>query len=366
LFVEAPVIDRAVVVDAVVHPYNLAPGNQNPDALAQLEAVYQAHVLATGPDHPEHLLQRDEFFTDFPFEAIADSLFVESPVDLAIIHALPNLGFAREHVTDPDRAAAFRDRHPDRFRLYATVDTPTTDLAIAQLERQVTELGVDGLKLYPAFFYDGLGQGWRLDGADFATPLLEAARDLGIRNVAVHKALWLPPAPREAFDVEDVGGALERFSDLNFFLVHAGAAFLDRTAQLLARHRNVYATLESVFAYVVVRPAVFAKILGALLHAGGSEQLLFGSGSNLSHPAPLLEAFRDYKLPAELLEEHGYAQLTEADRHNILGGNALRLHGIDAPDALDRVSDDAFARERHRGEARPWGRLRAAAAPARP
>jgi hypothetical protein len=366
LFVEVRVIDDAVVVDAVVHPYNLAPANQNPDAVAQLEAVYHAHVLATGPDHPEHLLQRDEFFADFPFEAIADSLFVESPVDLAIIHALPNLGFARDFVTDPDRAATFRDRHPDRFRFYATVDTPTTDLAIAQLERQVTELGVDGLKLYPAFFYDGLGEGWRLDGADFATPLLEAARDLGIRNVAVHKALWLPPAPREAFDVEDIDGALERFSDLNFFMVHGGAAFLDRTAELLTRHRNLHVTLESVFAYVVVRPAVFAKILGALLHARGSEQLLFGSGSNLSHPAPLLDAFRGYQLPAELIDEHGYAPLTEADRRNILGGNALRLHGIDAPAALARISDDSFARERRLGEARPWGRLRAPATAAQP
>jgi predicted TIM-barrel fold metal-dependent hydrolase len=344
-------IGDAVVVDAVVHPYNVAQENQNPDAHEQLEAVYGAHVVATGPDHPEHLLQRDEFFSDFPFEAVADSLFVESPVDFAIIHALPNLGFALGDVTAPDRAAAFRDRHPERFRLYATVDTPATDAAIAQLERQVRELGVDGLKLYPAFFYDGRGEGWRLDGPDFATPLLEAARDLGIRNVAVHKALWLPPAPRSAFDVDDLDGALERFSDLNFFMVHAGAAFLDRTAALLANHTNLYATLESVFAYVVVRPDAFARVLGTLMGACGSGQLLFGSGSNLSHPAPLLDAFADYQLPDE------HPQLTDADRRAILGGNALALHGID-PASLP--TDDEFARRRRAGGTRPWGHLRTA------
>lgn len=351
-------IDETVVVDAVVHPYNLAPDNQNPEAVEQLEAVYAAHVLATGPAHPEHLLSRDEFFSDFPFEAIADSLFVESPTDLAVIHALPNLGFAREHVTDPDRAAAFRYRYPDRFRMYATVDTPTTDKAIAQLERQVTELGVDGLKLYPAFFYDGVGTGWRLDGPDFATPLLEAARELGIRNVAVHKALWLPPAPRSAFAVDDLDGALERFSDLNFFMVHAGAAFLEQTADLLARHRNLHATLESVFAYVVVKPHVFAKILGTLLKSCGSDQLLYGSGSNLSHPAPLLAAFRDYQLPQELLEEHGYPQITAEDRANILGRNALRLHGLDERTVRAATADDDFARRRAAGEPRPWAALR--------
>lgn len=355
-------IDGAVVVDAVVHPYNLDPSNQNREAAAQLETVYGAHVVATGPDHPEHLLDRAEFFSDFPFEAIADSLFVESPVDLAIIHALPNLGFAQSFVTDPDRAAAFRDRHPDRFRVYATVDTPTTDAAIAQLERQVRELNVDGLKLYPAFFYGGEGVGWRLDGADFATPLLEAARELGIRNVAVHKALWLPPAPRSAFDVDDLDGALDRFADMNFFMVHAGAAFLDRTAELLARHRNLYATLESVFAYSVVRPPVFAKILGTLLRACGAGQLLFGSGTNLSHPAPLLTAFDGYELPAEMVAEHGFPQLTAADRRLILGGNALRLHGIDAAAVHERTADDEFARRRASGTSRPWGHLRAPAA----
>lgn len=351
-------LDDMVVVDAVVHPYDLSLKNQNPSAQAQLEAVYGAHVVATGPDHPEHLLSREEFFSDFPFEAIADSLFVESHVDLAIIHALPNLGFCLGDVTNPDRAAAFRDRYPDRFRLYATVDTPATDVAIGQLERQVRELGVDGLKLYPAFFYDGKGEGWRMDGADFATPLLEAAHDLGIRNVAVHKALWLPPAPRTAFEVDDLDDAVARFPDMNFFMVHAGAAFLDRTAELLARHRNLHATLESVFAFAVVRPKVFAKILGTLLEACGSEQLLFGSGTNLSHPDPLLRAFAGYQLPTEVLDEVGCAQLTDTDRRNILGANALRLHGLDGGDVVGRTADDDFARRRATGATRPWGHLR--------
>ncbi|HKS98648.1 MAG TPA: amidohydrolase family protein [Rugosimonospora sp.] len=353
-------LDGAVVVDAVVHPYNLDPANQNPHAREQLDAVYAAHVLATGPHHPSHLLRRDEFFTDFPFDAVAGSLFVESPVDLAIIHALPNLGFCRGDVTAPERAAAYRDRYPDRFRLYATVDTPVTGAAIDQLEWQVRELRVDGLKLYPAFFYGGAGTGWRLDGPDFATPLLEAARDLGIRNVAVHKALWLPPAPRGAFDVDDVGGALERFPDLNFFLVHAGAAFLDRTAELLARHRNLYATLESVFAYAVVRPAAFARVLGTLLRSCRVEQLLFGSGTNLSHPAPLLDAFAGYEFDAGALAEYGCPQLTAADRRLILGGNALRLHGIDESTVRERTAGDGFARERAAGTTRPWSRLREA------
>jgi hypothetical protein len=355
-----PVIGDALVVDAVVHPYNLSAENQNPAAAEQLEAVYAAHLLATGEEHAGYQLTREEFFSDFPFEAVAGSLFVESPVDLAVIHALPSLGFCRDYVTDPSRAAAFRSRYPGRFLWYATVDTPVTDTAIKQLEWQVREFGVDGLKLYPAFFYEDKGDGWRLDGPDFATPLLEAARDLGIRNVAIHKALWLPPAPRDAFRIDDLDVPLERFSGLNFHIVHAGAAFLDQTAELLSRHRNLYATLESVFAYVVVRPRVFAKVLGTMLRACGSGQLMYGSGSNLSHPAPLLAAFDGYELPADIVAEFGFPQVTAEDRRQILGGNALRVHGLEAGAVASRVADDEFARSRRHGDARPWAAIRSA------
>ncbi|MEU4227831.1 amidohydrolase family protein [Nonomuraea sp. NPDC026600] len=352
-------IDDGVVVDAVVHPYNLAPANQDPLGREQLESVYAAHLLATGEEHREFQLSREEFFADFPYEAIADALFVESPGDLAVIHALPNLGFAKGHVTDPERAAAYRDRHPDRFRLYATVDTPVTDAAIAQLERQVREFGVDGLKLYPAFFYGGRAEGWRIDGPDFATPLLEAARDLGVRHVAVHKALWLPPAPRGAFDVDDLEAAPARFPELTFQIVHAGAAFLDKTAALLARHPNLYATLESVFAYAVVRPDAFAKILATLIGTAGVGQLLYASGANLSHPAPLLAAFDGYEFPEHVLAEHGIPQLTAADRRKILGGNAMRMLGLDEGEVRERVAADEFAVRRAAAVTpEPWSRLR--------
>lgn len=352
-------IDDGVVVDSVVHPYNLAPDNQNPAAAKQLEAVYAAHLLATGEEHKDHQLTRAEFFSDFPFEAIADSLFVESPVDLAVIHALPNLGFANGYVTDPERAAAFRDRHPGRFLLYATVDTPVTDAAITQLEWQVREFGVDGLKLYPAFFYDGRGEGWRMDDAGFATPLLEAAQDLGIRQVAVHKALWLPPAPRSAFDIDDLEAAPARFPEINFQIVHAGAAFLDQTAALLARHPNLYATLESVFAYVVVKPAAFAKVLATLVRTAGTDQLLFGSGSNLSHPAPLLAAFDGYEFSEQQLNEYGVPQLTAEDRRRILGGNALRMLGLDEAAVRERTAADEYTQRRASAGPEPWASLRA-------
>ena len=351
-------MSERVIADAVVHPYNLAPANQNPEAQAQLDSVYAAHTMSCDDAHGEYVLTREEFFSDVSYETIASALFVESDVDFAVIHALPNLGFARAHVTDPRRAAAFRDRHPARFALYATVDTHLTDAAIEELRRQVEELGVDGLKLYPAFFYAGTGTGWRLDGEDFALPLLEAAHAMGIRRVAVHKALWLPPAPREAFAVDDFGGALERFPEIDFFMVHAGMAFAEQTAELLAAHPNLYATLESMFAYILVGPDRFADILGRLLAACGSDRLLYGSGANLMHPRPIIDAFADYELPEPVLERWGIPQLTAADRDAILGGNVLRLHGREPEDLRAEVAGDVFDRARRAGGAPPWSVLR--------
>jgi predicted TIM-barrel fold metal-dependent hydrolase len=251
------------------------------------------------------------------------------------------------------------------LRLYATVDTPVTTAAIDQLTWQARELGVDGLKLYPAFFYDGRGQGWRLDGEDFAVPLLEAAMELGIRNVAIHKALWLPPAPRDVFGVTDVAAPLDRFPEMRFQIVHAGMAFLDETVELLQRHPNLYATLESTFSYILVRPDLFAATLGRLLAAAGSERLLFASGTNLMHPRPILEAFDGFELPQRLVEEHGFPQLTQQDRRNILGLNALRIHRIDPDEAREQIAGDEFELARSGSCAPPWSLVRDSASSVR-
>jgi hypothetical protein len=346
-----------VVVDAVVHPYNLAPGNRIPEALEQLEAVHAYHRLCTGPN-PEYVLEAHEFLIDFDHEALTHAVFAESPVDLAVIHALPNLGFTKGGVTDPYRMAELRDRYPDRYLLYATVDTPVTDTAIKQLENQVNGLGVDGLKLYPAFFYDGEGHCWRMDGEDFGTPLLEAARELGIRNVAVHKAIPVPPAPLECFRIGDIDAALERFPDINFHIVHAGVAFLPETSELMSRHRNLYANLESTFSYILTKPRIFAEALGTMLNAGGADQLLFGSGANLTHPRLLLEAFAGFEMPEDLVEERGFPTLTPEIKDKILGANALRLHGLRADDVRDGIKGDPFEVAKSAGYGPPWQLLR--------
>ncbi len=53
-------------------------------------------------------------------------------------------------------------------------------------------------------------------------PVFELAMELGITNIAVHKALPLGPVATEAYRVDDVGYAASEFPDINFQIVHAG------------------------------------------------------------------------------------------------------------------------------------------------
>ena len=342
-----------MIVDAVVHPWNMSPENQNPAAQAQIDAVYASHRLSYDAAHADYVLQPDEFFRDLSFDVIARAEFVESPVDVAILHSLPNLGFGLGHITLPEKCAAFRDRFPHRTRILGTVGTPIAATAIEEITRQHGELGIDGVKLYPAFFYDGKGEGWRMDGEDWATPFLEGCRKLGLTRIAIHKALWLEPAPKSAFDIDDMGPPLDRFPEMSFEMVHGGAAFLDETIRLMQRHPNLHLTLETTFSYVLTRPRVFAKILGRLVTEVGSDRLLFASGNNLAHPRPLIEAFDGYQFPEEYCQEFGIRPLTEEDRANIMGLNAATLYGIEA-----QLIDDEFSRARAAGIPGPWSAIR--------
>lgn len=50
-------IDNMVIVDAVVHPWNMSLEDQNPAAQAQVDAVYASHKLSYDEAHSEFVLQ---------------------------------------------------------------------------------------------------------------------------------------------------------------------------------------------------------------------------------------------------------------------------------------------------------------------
>ena len=60
-----------------------------------------------------------------------------------------------------------------------------------------------------------------------------------------------------------------------------------------------------------------------------SDKIIYGGESPIWHPQWALEAFWNFELPRDIVEERGYPQLTEQAKRKILGENLARLHGID-------------------------------------
>jgi hypothetical protein len=74
-------------------------------------------------------------------------------------------------------------------------------------------------------------------------------------------------------------------------------------------------------------------MLGQMVQVAGSDHILWGTDSIWNgSPQSQIERLRRLKIADDLVEKHGYPQLTSAIKDQILGRNAARLFGID-PDA---------------------------------
>lgn len=344
-----------MIIDGVIHAYNFSESNlAYPPYSARFGQGTYSHHRMWSPADSDYILRPEEFLTDFDEEVVAEAVFAESPVDVAVFHATPIYDFFHDGLVSLEKGARLKQRYPGRVLLYGTMSLLDTQQAVRELESQVAAYGIDGVKFYPAVFVDGKTVGVSLADESLAFPILERAGELGIRNVAVHKALPLGPTETAPYRVEDLAGAAAAFPDMNFQIVHAGVAFTEETALLLARFPNIYANLEGTFGYIARKPRAFYQSIGLMAEWSSYHQLIFGSGCNVAHPRPLIEAFLALDMPVDLVTEWGYPALDDEAKRAVLGGNLARLHGLDATAA---PIDDRFANTDTADRA-PWSRLR--------
>jgi predicted TIM-barrel fold metal-dependent hydrolase len=354
------------VFDGVIHAYNFLESNMVDTSADMAEfsyGVFKHHKMFSPEDQYFHLTA-EEFIDDWSSETLAHAVFAESPVDMAVYHTVPMYDFWKDGSSALEKGLAMKDKHPDRVLVYGAVNPLNTRDALVEAARQVNELGVDGIKLYPASYYAGKTVGWRMDDATFAFPLFERLLELGINNVAVHKAMPLGPSTLAPFKVDDVGGAAAAFPEMNFQIVHGGYAFVEETALMLHKFPNIFVNLEATASYAMRRPKLFAHAIGEFLYWGTPEQIIFATGVPLTHPRPAVDAMLKLEMPKSLIEDYGYPEISDKDRALMVGGNLARLHGIDPAEQRRRVADDEFSRIRREagGFAAPWSRLRAGGA----
>jgi uncharacterized protein len=359
---------RPFVVDAVIHAYNFLESNMvttNGDMDEFRYGVFKHHTMFSPQDERFHLTP-EEFIDDWAPDTLAHSVFAESQVDMAVYHTVPMYDFWKDGSSALAKGISMKEKHPDRVLVYGAVNPLDTRDALEQARHQVDVLGVDGIKLYPASYYGGKTIGWRMDDATFAFPLFEKLLELGINNVAVHKAMPLGPSTLAPFKVDDVSGAAATFPEMNFQIVHGGYAFVEETALMLHKFRNIYVNLEATASYAMRRPKLFAQAIGEFLYWGTPEQIIFASGVPLTHPQPAIEALLNFEMPKDLMEEYDYPAVDDNDRALMVGGNLARIHGIDVAEQRRRVADDEFSQiqRANGGLADPWSFLRTSGAAA--
>ena len=357
-------LDDMFVIDAVAHAYNQTPENfadpAGAGAIAEL-----AYQLALGSPDPRYELPREVYLSDWQVPDLATLLFRESETDVAVMHPLAISAFKDGYVSIEKAAEALRD-YPDRFvGSYACVDPLTGARGLDSLEHQVDTLHPMGLKLYPTSWDGNTAVSWRMDDPKLIYPLYEKAGELGLRHIAVHKAVPIGPiVVGDAYDPSDLENAATAFPDLNFEIVHGGLAFIEETAWLMARFANIYVNMEIQNIIVERRPRTFAKILLGLCHVGGNailDRLFWGSGGTLVHPQPGLRAFLDFEFPEDMLDDAGLfrpvQQITRENKRNMLSGTFARLHGIDLDAAAAAIAGDQFARAPGEGLPEPYSTI---------
>ena len=165
-------------------------------------------------------------------------------------------------------------------------------------------------------------------------PFLELCRELGIKNIHVHKGPTIWPLDKDAFDVADVDRAATTSPDLNFIVEHVGLPRIEDFCCMATQEPNVYAGLSVVVGGLMhARPRFFAKVMGELLFWVGEDKMLFGSDYAIWEPKWQIERSAELGLPRRLvlglpaLDERGQAQDPGPERRQALRHPGARGHG---------------------------------------
>lgn len=338
-------LDGTFVVDGVAHGVDLSERNWNDPRVARpfAEHGYSGlHARWVPPGEPQWVMPRDRYLAGEPAdpEVLASSFFAESRTDAVIYHGVPLFGTFKEGLSPFDVGLRMRDRYPGRVELFGPI-WPLAPNALEEVDR-FAELGCKGIKIYPSDVYEGEIRSIRMDDPEVVYPLIQRAMDRGMRVVSVHKALPLGPVPIDPFRVEDMVDVFLTFPDMWIEVVHGGVAFLEETTMQLAHYRNALVNLEGTSALLTIMPRRFLDILGAFLAVGAEDRIIWGTGCSAVHPQPLLERFWRLEIPEEMQEGYGVPPLTAEVKRKIVGGNIVRVLGLDVEQMRRTFAGDRF------------------------
>ncbi len=332
--------DDVFVIDPVVHALNLSEDNVASKYGAQLHIMsYGLHAMLSPP---HALCPQATYMTDMRPEALVRTMFDESQTSLVATHTLRLDSWFKDGFAAEWKTVEMTTRWPTRVLGYVGLD-PTQDvnMVIEDLERQAAATpNAVGVKLYPHQM-DPYRR-W-LANDDTVMRLIERAQTLGLKTIAIHKALPNGSVPLAPYRIgEDFEQAADAFPDMAFEIVHSGMAFIEETAMAIGRFPNVYANLETTTAMLWQAPGRFEAALALLMQWGGPEKILWSTGCTVVHPQHLLELFWAFEFSADTQARHGIPPIDDQVKRMILGGNYARMIGLDVGEWRQKQQGDAF------------------------
>lgn len=142
-------LDGALIINSIAHAYNLRDDNLQPnpyarglrDLLVKLQQVWNPAETRVPPEI---------YMSDWPTEALARTLFLETDVDMAANMYLRLDSWFKDGLCSRKKNVEAAARWPNRFFTYVGVDPMTgLETCLKDLEEQKQELpGLVGLQLY--------------------------------------------------------------------------------------------------------------------------------------------------------------------------------------------------------------------------
>lgn len=300
---------------------------------------------------------------DLSWQNFVKEVFFDSETAIGLISTPPG-PYPTEAVVPPAEMTHIRDEinrvTQSRRMLAHGLVTPQLGKAdLAFMEMQAHTLKIDAWKAYTGSCPKGFEHGWFLDDEKIAYPMLQKARELGVKRLCVHKGLPLGTVA-DFNHPRDLIKAAKDFPDIDFLAYHAGllgvsavkGADVPWTSEFCAMKKkqpgisNIYMELGSTFAQLVTtNPTACAHLLGQIVDAFGADHVLWGTDSIWwGTPQWQIEAMRRFTIPDAMIEKFGYAQLTPAVKEQIFGLNGARVFGVDVDAKRNEIPADYLSR----------------------
>ena len=296
-------------------------------------------------------------------------VFFDSDTVMAVISGVPTREWDKNPLP-PDQMVATRAFVNDiagsqRVLSHGILRPNMGAKELDEMERQVKELKIDAWKMYTGA---ELGeQAWWIDDEKVAYPCWELTRKLGVKNLCVHKGLPLGLFNEEHCKPRDLTRAAKDWPDLNFIVYHSGlrsVGGIGRTAggeqdpqeipwisdifRILKRNpdiKNIYFELGSTFGQLsAFAPETCMHMLGQMIQTAGADHILWGTDSIWGgSPQSQIDRMRRLQIKPELIDKHGYPELTPAIKNQIVGLNAARLLGVDPAAKRQAIQADKLS-----------------------